>query len=114
GAGAATAAWRELLAESWDRGSAIPATDTVRLAANRLAREHGLDDDGRRGLRSLIGAIERSWYGGPRPGPDPAIGDALRLVRESFRRNAPLALRARLLPRSVLRPTRLDEGDQDL
>jgi transglutaminase-like putative cysteine protease len=105
GPDAATAAWRELLAESWDRGAAVPSTDTVRLAANRLAREHGLDDDGRRGLRSLVGAIERAWYGaGGRV--DPALADGLREVRDSFARNAPLALRARLLPRSVLRPMR--------
>jgi transglutaminase-like putative cysteine protease len=114
GPDAATAAWRELLAESWDRGSAVPDTDTVRLAANRLAREHGLDDDGKRGLRTLVGAVERSWYGASRR-TDAALADALREVRDSFRRNAPLALRARLLPRSVLRPARPDpSGDIEL
>jgi transglutaminase-like putative cysteine protease len=105
GPDAATAAWRELLAESWDRGAAVPDTDTVRLAANRLAREHGLDDDGRRGLRAMVGAIERAWYGSAGR-LDPTLADGLREVRDSFARNAPLALRARLLPRSVLRPTR--------
>jgi len=118
GPDAATAAWRELLAESWDRGGMVPNTDTVRLAANRLAREHGLDDDGRRGLRTLVGAVERSWYGaGLRPGSglDSGLVDALREVRDSFRRNAPLALRARLLPRSVLRPVRPEPtGDLEL
>jgi hypothetical protein len=83
----------------------VPDTDTVRLAANRLARDHGLDDAGRRGLRTVVGAVERSWYGvGHRA--DPALADALREVRDSINRNAPLALRARLLPRSVLRPAR--------
>ena len=107
GPDAATAAWRELLAESWDRGSAVPETDTVRLAANRLARDHGLDDDGRRGLRTVVGAVERSWYGaGSRV--DSRLADALREVMDSFTRNAPLALRARLLPRSVLRPAKPD------
>lgn len=107
GPDAATAAWRELLAESWDRGTAVPTTDTVRLAANRLAREHGLDDDGRRGLRSVVAGIERSWYGGARSG-DSALSDGLRAVMDSFSRNAPLAMRARLLPRSVLRPMKVD------
>jgi len=112
---AATAAWRELLAESWDRGSAVPDTDTVRLAANRLARDHGLDDDGRRGLRMMVGAVERAWYGAG-GGADSTLGDALREVRDSFARNAPLALRARLLPRSVLRPNKRepDAGDYEL
>jgi transglutaminase-like putative cysteine protease len=107
GPGAATAAWQELLAESWDRGTPVPGTDTVRLAANRLARDHGLDDAGRRGLRAVVGAIEHSWYGGVTR-TDSGLAEGLRQVRESFRRNAPLALRARLLPRSVLRPARPD------
>jgi transglutaminase-like putative cysteine protease len=105
GPDAATAAWRELVAESWDRGTAVPDTDTVRLAANRLARDHGLDDAGRRGLRTVVGAVERSWYGAGHRA-DPALADALGEVRDSINRNAPLALRARLLPRSVLRPAR--------
>lgn len=105
GPDAATAAWRELLAESWDRGRTVPSTDTVRLAANRLARDHSLDDDGRRGLRTLIGAVERSWYGTSQRA-DATLATALDEVRHSLRRSAPLALRARLLPRSVLRPLR--------
>lgn len=112
GSDAATAAWRELIAESWDRGHAVPDTDTVRLAANRLVREHGLDDDGKRGLRTVITAVERSWYGtGGKV--DAALAEALREVRDSLARNAPLALRARLLPRSVLRPTRPDPARAD-
>lgn len=116
GPDAATAAWREVLAESWDRGAAVPSTDTVRLAANRLAREHGLDDDGRRGLRAMVGAVERAWYGASGR-PDTTLAGALREVRESFTRNAPLALRARLLPRSVLRPlkpARPDNKDDEM
>lgn len=108
GPGAATAAWRELLAESWDRGMAVQSTDTVRTAASKIARQHGLDEDGRRGLRTVVGAIERSWYGAgnrTESGPD-SLDTALREVLDSFTRNAPLALRSRLLPRSVLRPPR--------
>jgi len=103
GLGAATAAWRELLAESWDRGMAVQDTDTVRTAAGKIARQHGLDDDGRRGLRTIVGAIERSWYGAGN-GNEPGLDTALREVLDSFTRSAPLALRSRLLPRSVLRP----------
>lgn len=102
GPDAATAAWRELLAESWDRGTAVRDTDTVRMAAGKLAREHGLDDDGRRGLRAVVGAIERSWYGSRRD--DGGLVDSLREVLDSFARSAPLAWRSKLLPRSVLRP----------
>lgn len=112
GPGAATAAWRELLAESWDRGMAVQSTDTVRTAASKIARQHGLDEEGRRGLRTVVGAIERSWYGAAnRTEPGSAglegLDAALREVLDSFTRNAPLALRSRLLPRSVLRPPRL-------
>ncbi|KAA2258872.1 transglutaminase domain-containing protein [Solihabitans fulvus] len=100
GSDAAGAAWQELLAESLDRGTTIPASDTVRAAARRLAREHSLDEQGRDGLRAVIGAIELSWYG--RSGVDPALPKAVDEVRRSLGRNAPLALRAKVLPRSVL------------
>ncbi|TCO56682.1 transglutaminaseTgpA domain-containing protein [Actinocrispum wychmicini] len=100
---AAEAAWAELLAESWDRGATIPDTDTVRMTARRLVREHSLDDEGREGLRTVVGVIERSWYGGTQE-PDPTLPQAVENVRQSMRRNAPLALRAKLMPRSVLSP----------
>jgi transglutaminase-like putative cysteine protease len=112
GPGAANAAWSELLAESWDRGTEIQRGDTLRVAANRMVREHGLDNDGKDSLRTLVGEVERSWYGSPRPaGPDqqptsPAVVDSFDRVRGSLHRNSPLAWRAKLLPRSVLRPMR--------
>jgi transglutaminase-like putative cysteine protease len=102
-ASAAEAAWQELLAESWDRGATIPDTDTVRMTARRLVREHSLDDEGMEGLRTVVGVIERTWYGGTQE-PDPALPDAVANVRRSMRRNAPLALRAKIMPRSVLKP----------
>lgn len=104
GPGAADAAWSELLDESWDRGTAIPESDTVRVAAHRMVREHGLDEEGRENLRTLVGEVERSWYG--RPGGGGTVATSFDAVRRSLHRNAPLALRARLLPRSVLRPNR--------
>ncbi|HEX3781542.1 MAG TPA: DUF3488 and transglutaminase-like domain-containing protein [Pseudonocardiaceae bacterium] len=105
GANAAGAAWSELLAESWDRGTSIPGSDTVRLAATRLAKAHDLDPEGKESLHTLVGAVERSWYGTP-DSTDPTIATAFDAVRRSLRRNAPLALRAKLLPRSVLKPRR--------
>ncbi|TWP50242.1 transglutaminase domain-containing protein [Lentzea tibetensis] len=100
---AAAAAWEELMAESIDRGVLTPTAETVRAASRRLAREHNLDDAGRDGLRTLISSIERSWYSA-RPEADPALPAAVEAVRASLARNAPLSLRARILPRSVLHP----------
>ncbi|HEY4018096.1 MAG TPA: DUF3488 and transglutaminase-like domain-containing protein [Pseudonocardiaceae bacterium] len=105
GANAAGAAWSELLAESWDRGTAVPGSETVRVAATRLAKAHDLDPEGTESLHTLVGAVERSWYGssGADAG-DPTIVSAFDGVRRSLRRSAPLAFGARLLPRSVLKP----------
>lgn len=105
GTNAAGAAWSELLAESWDRGTSVPGSDTVRTAATRLAKAHDLDQEGTESLHTLVGAVERSWYGsGTGDSGDPAIATAFDGVRRSLRRNAPLAFTARLLPRSVLKP----------
>ena len=69
GAGAAGAAWDELLAESADRGAPAVASDTVRTAADRMTRAHGLDAPVRRALDTVVGTIEESWYGGVDPAP---------------------------------------------
>lgn len=108
GADAAGAAWSELVAESWDRGTGVERGDTLRVAANRMVREHGLDREGQTGLRTLVGEVERSWYGVRTPdgGTTPVVVDSFDTIRRSLHRNAPLAWRARLLPRSVLRPMR--------
>lgn len=107
---APTAAWEELIAESVDRGAEIIPAETVRGTARRLAREHDLDEDGKRALRTLVGAVERSWYGG-RSDPDPELSGAFDSVVAGLRRSSPLALRARLLPRSVLRSSKRAERD---
>jgi transglutaminase-like putative cysteine protease len=105
GANAAGAAWSELLAESWDRGTAVPGSDTVRLAATRLVKAHDLDREGAESLHTLVGVVERDWYGSnPANAGDPVIVTAFDGVRRSLRRNSPLAFTARLLPRSVLKP----------
>jgi transglutaminase-like putative cysteine protease len=102
GPAAATSAWSELLAESRDRGIEVGSTETVRVAARRIAREHALDDGGKRALRTVVSEVERSWYGG-QDHPDPSLGPAFDDLIDGIRRNAPLGLRAKVFPRSVMR-----------
>ncbi|MFD9964056.1 DUF3488 and DUF4129 domain-containing transglutaminase family protein [Amycolatopsis sp. NPDC059020] len=98
--GAADAAWRELLAECADRGLPIPDSDTVRVAGQKLAQKHHLDEEGREGLRAVIGAVERSWYSG-REDTDPELSRSFGEVRHSLRRNAPTSWRGKLFPKSL-------------
>jgi hypothetical protein len=115
GPDAADAAWTELLAESWDRGTEIQSSETLRVAAHRIAREHGLDHQGQDGLRTLVGEVERSWYAPPREGTlSTTVLESFDKVRDSLHRNSPLDWRAKLMPRSVLRPARKrTEDDED-
>lgn len=111
---AADAAWSELLAESWDRGMAVPTSDTLRVAATRMVREHDLDAEGRESLRTLVGEVERSWYGAPTDdGTSPVVVESFDRVRRSLHRNAPLAFRAKMLPKSVLRPNKGKKASQE-
>ncbi|PPK67522.1 DUF3488 and transglutaminase-like domain-containing protein [Actinokineospora auranticolor] len=109
---AASAAWTELLAESWDRGTRAPDTDTVRTAARRLVKEHSLDDGSKQALRTVVNSVERSWYGGRRD-RDPELAAAFDEVVRGLRRSSPLDWRGRLLPRSVLRPRKRKRGDDE-
>lgn len=97
---AAGAGWAELLAESTDRGVPSPPTDTVRGAARRLVREHRLDGDAQDALRSVIGTVESSWYGGADPVAAELDGP-VRAVRAAMAAGSGLSLRARLFPRSL-------------
>ncbi|HVE95731.1 MAG TPA: transglutaminase-like domain-containing protein, partial [Pseudonocardiaceae bacterium] len=113
---AVSAAWEEVLAESADRGVVPPVGETVRARAQRLADEHTLDEAGQAGLRTLVGAVERSWYGSAVRAParatlspdtsardaDRELRDAVDAIRASFARCAPPTRTALLLPRSVL------------
>jgi hypothetical protein len=103
--GAADAAWRELMDECADRGVPIPDSDTVRVAGQRLAQRHHLDEDGRTGLRTVIGVLEKSWYG-ESSAQDPALSRAFEELRQSLHRNAPMSWRGRLFPKSLLRRKR--------
>ena len=67
-----------------------------------MAREHSLDDGGKRALRTVVSEVERSWYGG-QDHPDPTLAPAFDDLIHGIRRSSPLGWRARLLPRSVLR-----------
>ncbi|TDV46323.1 transglutaminase superfamily protein [Actinophytocola oryzae] len=102
GPAAASSAWSELLAESRDRGIEVGSTETVRTAARRIAREHSLDDGGKRALRTVVSEVERSWYGDSET-PDPTLAPAYDDLMDGIRRNAPLGLRGKILPKSVLR-----------
>lgn len=100
GPGAAGAAWAELQAESADRGVPTRESDTVRAAARRLVRGHGLDDPAQDGLRMIVSAVEASWYGGAHPSAG-ELDDAVRRVGAGMAAGSPLSWRQRLLPRSV-------------
>ncbi|MGA6164806.1 transglutaminase TgpA family protein [Amycolatopsis magusensis] len=99
---AANAAWKELLDECRDRGVPVEPSDTVRTTAQKIAQRHRLDDEGKGGLRTVVGVVERSWYGSS-PGSDPTFGRAFDDVRTSLTRNSPMSWRGRLFPRSLFR-----------
>ena len=98
---AGAAAWAELLADSTDRGVPPKESDTVRVAARRLVREHHLDGPAQQDLRKLVGTVEASWYGRMHPEPGD-LTDPLAGVLAAVAAGSPLSWRDRLLPRSVL------------
>ncbi|MFK0244754.1 transglutaminaseTgpA domain-containing protein [Amycolatopsis azurea] len=99
---AADAAWRELMDECADRGLPLSDHDTVRVAGRKVVEKHRLDDEGRSGLRTVIGVVETSWYS-DKPVDDQALGQAFDDVRKSLKRNAPMSWKGRLFPRSLRR-----------
>ena len=107
----ATAAWREILAESTDRGVPIPQSDTVRIAARRMAKDHSLDEPSKQALRTVVDSVERSWYAG-RPGTDPHLKAAFDEVVAGLRRTSPLAFKSRLMPRSVVLRRKREQDEQ--
>ena len=56
----------------------------------------------KRQVNKLIGAVERTWYSGV-PTADPDLAPAFDRLRRSLRTTAPLSLRGRLFPKSILR-----------
>lgn len=102
GVGGAAAAWRELLAESQDRGGAPPGNRTVRSAARLMVTLHRLDPASSSAVRAVVSAVERGWYA---QGPDTTTGAqlvaALRQIRTGLDQASPLSLVDRLWPRSI-------------
>jgi transglutaminase-like putative cysteine protease len=106
GAAATEAGWREVLAESADRGVRAPSTDTVRGAARRLVREHRFAPGAQQAMRVLVGAVESSWYGDSHPGPA-ELAAPVRTVLTAISTGSPLSPRGWLWPRSLrTRPLR--------
>jgi hypothetical protein len=106
---AAGAAWAELLAESADRGVTTAPSDTVRGAAERLARAHAFDHDACRALQVVVDAVEESWYGGIEPDAG-ALAGPVAAAQTAIRAGCPLTLRARLLPPSTVSAVRAAVG----
>jgi hypothetical protein len=102
GVAGAAAAWRELLAESRDRGGQPPGNCTVRAAARRMVTTHRLDQLSTSAVRAVVGAVERGWYA---PASETATGtqlvEALRQIRTGLDSAAPMAILDRLWPPSV-------------
>ncbi|MEV1293844.1 DUF3488 and transglutaminase-like domain-containing protein [Pseudonocardia sp. NPDC049635] len=99
GAGAATAAWEEILAVSRDHGVPVPASETVRSAAARIAERHGLVGRPAEALAELAGRVEQSWYGGVLPGPE-ILDGLVDEVRTAIAAGG-TSLRSRMLPPSI-------------
>jgi hypothetical protein len=100
GSAATGAAWREVLAESADRGVPAPPTDTVRGAARRLVREHRFGPDAQQAMRVLVGAVESSWYGDLHPGPS-ELSTPVGTVLTAISSGSPLSPGGWLWPRSL-------------
>lgn len=98
----AAAAWREVLAESIDRGDRPPGNRTVRSAARNLAITHGLDASSSHAVRAVVDAVERGWYAPPTKNVTGVeLVEALKESAAGLNRAAPLRPVDRLWPRSV-------------
>jgi hypothetical protein len=67
-----------------------------------LVREHRLEASAQQALRTVVGAVESSWYGETHPEPG-ELDEPVREVAAGIAAGSALSLRGRLLPRSVLR-----------
>ncbi|RJU01694.1 transglutaminase domain-containing protein [Arthrobacter frigidicola] len=119
GPGAASAAWAQTTEIAGDYGHPALPTDSPRAFSQRLRTGAGLHGPAADSLERLQRAFEREEYAGPAAAP-PAGADVALLsapaaswddvtgVTAALREQSslPSRLRARFLPRSLLRPTR--------
>ncbi|WP_309148786.1 transglutaminase family protein [Saccharopolyspora gregorii] len=114
-AGAASAAWDELLDEHTDRSGHRPdASGTVRSTATSLVESAELPEDAARSIHDLVTAVEHEWYA---PAGHSVVtgvaapAEALPRALAALRDGAPLPWRHRLVPRSVLPAARRDRAE---
>ncbi|WP_017974142.1 transglutaminase TgpA family protein [Actinopolyspora halophila] len=93
-------AWRELLDEFTDRGTAPAPSESPRGTSERLIRQYDLDEDSARAVRRLTAEIERALYA-PQGGGGVSTTELATAV-EGLRRSRPLTRKERMLPRSVI------------
>ena len=106
-AGVADAAWRELTDDLTDYGMACRPSESPRAVARRIAPVLGLDGPSRQALERIASAEERARYAAV-PEPSGTLRGDVSTVRQAIAQEADPAMRwrARLLPASMLAPTR--------
>ncbi len=105
--GLAHAAWRELQDVLTDHGMACRPSESPRAVARRIGPALGLDDASRQALERIASAEERARYA-VAPEPPGTLRADVGTVRQAIAREADdtVRWRARLLPASMLAPTR--------
>lgn len=103
-AGAATAAWEEIVDTSIDHGIDDDPDESARTIANRIAGAAHLSRSDVDALRNVVTTAEQEWYGDRAPRPED-LSPGVEAVITGLRGAAPRTLADRLLPRS-LRPRR--------
>jgi transglutaminase-like putative cysteine protease len=100
---AGLAGWDEVLGTAVDHGLAVPANETPRGTARRLAKDLADSPPAVAGLRLLALAEERARYA-PEAGVDGDLPTAVRAVRQGIRRltHGRRKLRAQMFPPSTV------------
>ena len=104
GPDAAAAAWAEVEDLAVDHGLVTDRGNTVRKAANQLARDGKLSENARAGLRRIALGTETSWYSAagftPEAGSD--LAEDVRRIGVDLEHSSPRTLSNRLMPRSLV------------
>lgn len=123
GAGAAADAWTEIEDLALDHGLPLPATESARTTARRIARAGHLGSAALADLGDVVLAVERGWYAEPRAGLEPVqaeVGEdrsasgptgatltaAITAVADGLAQHRPLAPARRWFPASLLPSSR--------